>query len=84
MENKKALSGVVTAIILIAITLSAGVIVATMITGFVKGSLNTSASCYNIVEYNCFRIFITKLIHDRSKRFCVLSYFDGCNGRLVE
>lgn len=50
MKNKKALSGVVTAVILIAITLAAGVIVATMINGFVKGQLNKTASCYDIIE----------------------------------
>ncbi len=50
MENKKALSGVVTAVILIAITLAAGVIVATMTNVFVTKQLNKTASCYNIIE----------------------------------
>lgn len=50
MKNKKALSGVVTAVILIAITLAAGVIVATMTNVFVTKQLNKTASCYDIIE----------------------------------
>jgi len=50
MKNKKALSGVVTAAILIAITIAAGAIVGTMIKGFVEERLNTAGSCYNILE----------------------------------
>lgn len=50
MKNKKALSGVVTAIILIAITLSAGLIVGKIVKSLVENKLNSTASCYNIVE----------------------------------
>jgi len=50
MKNKKALSGVVTAVILIAITLAAGAIVGTMINGFVKDRLDSGKACYDIME----------------------------------
>ena len=61
MKNKKALSSVVTAVILIAITIAAVAIVATMINSFVKERLDKGKSCYDIIgkvqvneEFTCY------------------------------
>lgn len=50
MKNKKALSGVVTAVILIAITIAAGAIVGTITNNFVKNRLDKAGSCYDLIE----------------------------------
>jgi len=50
MKNKKALSGVVTAMILIGLTIAIGTIVWVMVNGMVKDRLGKAESCYNIYE----------------------------------
>jgi flagellin-like protein len=63
LKNKKALSGVVTVMILIGITLAAGAMIWAVISNLVNNKLDDASSCYGIYdrvqlndEYTCYNL----------------------------
>ncbi len=75
MENKKGISGVLAAVVMIALVMVAGTIVWTVVNNMVKEKLEGSGSCINIFEkvslnlaYTCFDTQTTNVIFSISRK----------------